>query len=521
MARRLAQLGLRVGGAGPRAAPGGARRWPRRWAARSRPVRFVNSLGLGDPPSAAGIARRVERYPTVGFKLDAGASWTRGDRGGARGAAAACETVDFKGRYGLEVADEDALVAMYRAVLDAFPYALLEDPHELPAVEALIAPVRDRVSLDAPIRTPADIGATRTINVKPSRIGGLRPLFDDLRVLRRRTACAMYGGGMGELGVGRGQIELLAALFHPDAPNDVAPSAFNAPELAGGLPSSPLGAWTGPWVPGFRAGGSTQATSGSRVQRERALRRGLRRGHAAACQRVGLRGGLEQQLAPALGSPRSSTSSPRRRQRAGRAGARADPRVLGDRAAQAQLGLVGAARACARQPRDEVLRGADADAAAGDHREQPRVRREPSRAASAAASRSPSSRDRLGDIARRVPVDPVGQVGAAVARQLGAALARALARSAADGVGVGDVGQPGPRLGRVGGLLGEPVAVDLGGAGRGPRACTRAATRTSHGAIRSPAWAASASASRPSASASAQRPSSCASAARQSGTYQR
>ncbi len=33
----------------------------------------------------------------------------------------------------------------------------------------------------------------------------------------------MYGGGMGELGVGRGQIELLAALFHPDAPNDVAP----------------------------------------------------------------------------------------------------------------------------------------------------------------------------------------------------------------------------------------------------------------------------------------------------------
>ena len=31
----------------------------------------------------------------------------------------------------------------------------------------------------------------------------------------------MYGGGMGELGVGRGQIELLAAIFHPDAPNAV------------------------------------------------------------------------------------------------------------------------------------------------------------------------------------------------------------------------------------------------------------------------------------------------------------
>jgi hypothetical protein len=46
----------------------------------------------------------------------------------------------------------------------------------------------------------------------------------------------MYGGGMGELGVGRGQIELLAALFHADAPNDVAPSAHNEDDP----PASPL-----------------------------------------------------------------------------------------------------------------------------------------------------------------------------------------------------------------------------------------------------------------------------------------
>jgi len=49
----------------------------------------------------------------------------------------------------------------------------------------------------------------------------------------------MYGGGMGELGVGRGQIELLAALFHADAPNDVAPSAYNEEDPPGGLPTSP------------------------------------------------------------------------------------------------------------------------------------------------------------------------------------------------------------------------------------------------------------------------------------------
>ena len=60
----------------------------------------------------------------------------------------------------------------------------------------------------------------------------------------------MYGGGMGEVGIARGQIELLAALFHPDGPNDVAPSRYNDTELAAGLPESPLTPVAG--VTGFR-----------------------------------------------------------------------------------------------------------------------------------------------------------------------------------------------------------------------------------------------------------------------------
>jgi L-alanine-DL-glutamate epimerase-like enolase superfamily enzyme len=201
------------------------------------PLRFVNSLGLGDPPSAAEIARRHERNPTVGFKLDAAAAWN--EEIVAELVSLDCvEIVDFKGRYGLEIADEDALVAMYRVVLAAFPDALFEDPHELPAVEELLEPVRSRLSFDAPIRRVGDI-TTRTINVKPSRIGGLRPLLEIYEHCSEH-GIAMYGGGMGELGIGRGQIELLAALFHPDTPNDVAPSAFNAEELPDGLPASPL-----------------------------------------------------------------------------------------------------------------------------------------------------------------------------------------------------------------------------------------------------------------------------------------
>ena len=113
------------------------------------------------------------------------------------------------------------------------------------------------MSYDAPIRDAEDIGATplaaRIVNVKPSRIGSLRRLFDVYaRCARERRP--MYGGGMGELGVGRGQIELLAALFHADAPNDVAPSAYNEDDPPGDLPPSPLAprpeATGFRWVPG-------------------------------------------------------------------------------------------------------------------------------------------------------------------------------------------------------------------------------------------------------------------------------
>ena len=106
------------------------------------------------------------------------------------------------------------------------------------------------MSYDSPIRSAEDIGETplaaRVVNVKPSRIGSLFEVY--ARCARERRP--MYGGGMGELGVGRGQIELLAALFHADAPNDVAPSAYNEDNPPGGLPASPLA--PRPEATGFR-----------------------------------------------------------------------------------------------------------------------------------------------------------------------------------------------------------------------------------------------------------------------------
>jgi hypothetical protein len=87
------------------------------------------------------------------------------------------------------------------------------------------------------------------VNVKPSRIGSLRALFE-IYARCAREGRPMYGGGMGELGVGRGQIELLAALFHAGAPNDVAPSAYNEDDPPGVLPASPLA--PRPEATGFR-----------------------------------------------------------------------------------------------------------------------------------------------------------------------------------------------------------------------------------------------------------------------------
>jgi hypothetical protein len=211
------------------------------------PLTFVNSLGLGDPPLASKVSSRLEAYPSVGFKLDAAPGWTAEIVRELAGCGAV-RTVDFKGRYGLEIEDVDALGVMYDTVLEAFDDdVILEDPHAemMDKLEGVYA----RVSMDAPIATVSDIGDLRTINVKPSRIGSLRAL-SEIYAHCAASGVRMYGGGMGELGIARGQIELLASLFHPDSPNDVAPSAFNLDELPGGLPSSPLEVGTPP--AGFR-----------------------------------------------------------------------------------------------------------------------------------------------------------------------------------------------------------------------------------------------------------------------------
>jgi L-alanine-DL-glutamate epimerase-like enolase superfamily enzyme len=208
-----------------------------------RPVRFVVSLRLPEPPSLGGLLRLRERYPGMRFKLDPTSDWD--DRLVTELVAlAAVDVVDLKAAYRGTVVDQPPDAALYSRVAEAFPDAWIEDPDLAePGTRAALASHRGRISWDAIVHSVADLEALPlppgALNVKPSRFGSLRSLLEvyDFCALR---GIAMYGGGQFELGPGRGQIQYLASLFHPDAPNDVAPVGYNEQEPPPGLPASPL-----------------------------------------------------------------------------------------------------------------------------------------------------------------------------------------------------------------------------------------------------------------------------------------
>jgi len=207
-----------------------------------RPVSFVASGGLGAPPSTARVRAFLADYPTLRFKLDARPDWT--DEIFVELRELGCvDSIDLKGQYTGTVVDNPPDLALYRRVLEAFPDAWIEDPALTPETDALLDPHADRVTWDAVIHSVADIEALRwpprTVNVKPSRFGSIDRLFAAYEYCEAKGIGA-YGGGQWELGPGRGHIQLLAALFHPDTPNDVAPGGYNAPQPVPGLPTSPL-----------------------------------------------------------------------------------------------------------------------------------------------------------------------------------------------------------------------------------------------------------------------------------------
>ncbi|MSO47787.1 MAG: hypothetical protein EXQ67_06860 [Thermoleophilia bacterium] len=171
-----------------------------------RPVHFVVS-----PPRI-----HLRRFPGLRLKVD-----SDGVEPGLP-----IDVIDFKAQ---------GSVALVRRAFDQYPEALFEDPPQI--VDGL------RVSWDTQIQTVEDIRRLPerpdAINIKPARVGSVRALFEIYEECRS-SGIAMYGGGQHELGPGRAQIQVLASLFHSDAPNDVAPAGYNAADPPELLTPSPL-----------------------------------------------------------------------------------------------------------------------------------------------------------------------------------------------------------------------------------------------------------------------------------------
>ncbi len=212
-------------------------------AREPRPVRFVVSLRLGEPPSLDPVRSRLELYPGLRFKLDPTSSWDEALIAALR-ATGAVDSVDFKGYYVGSIVDQPADAVLYRRVAEAFTDAWIEDPaltagdrrRARAPPRALLLGCADPLDRRHPRRCPTRRAWSTS---SPPAWAGCAACSTPMTTARSRES-ATTAAGSSSWASAAGQIQYLASLFHADAPNDVAPSGFNLPVTPAGLPSSPL-----------------------------------------------------------------------------------------------------------------------------------------------------------------------------------------------------------------------------------------------------------------------------------------
>ena len=208
----------------------------------AKAVTFVVSTRISDASGVASLRALRGMVPTLRFKLDPVPSWND-ELLAELVSLAGVDVVDMKGLYRNATVAMEPEPELYRRVFEALPAAWIEDPALTDDTAELLDRHRDRITWDAPIRSVGDIEALpwppRHLNIKPARFGSIRRLFEAYDYCEAQ-GIGVYGGGMFEQGPGRGQLQYLASLFHPDGPNDLAPVEYNLQRDAGELPSSPL-----------------------------------------------------------------------------------------------------------------------------------------------------------------------------------------------------------------------------------------------------------------------------------------
>lgn len=186
-----------------------------------RPVRYVKSFDrTADAASLAACSAEL--------KIDVDPAWTE-DAWRRLSTTGTVAVLDFK-------------LGGDRAVLERarrwFPLAWIEDPPGDAATWP--AGVAEHWSADATVTGVAALEAMSpmpaAVNVKAPRVGGVLEAVACLEwcTSHGRTA---YIGGMFEVGVGRRQSLVLAALFTADGPNDIAPLGNPAASTARGAPA--------------------------------------------------------------------------------------------------------------------------------------------------------------------------------------------------------------------------------------------------------------------------------------------
>jgi hypothetical protein len=179
------------------------------------PFHCVVSFGGVDDPAATARA-----LGDVALKVDADPAWSEATWAALRDAGRVA-VLDWKG---------GGTRAAHEAAHRRFPDALVEDPAV--AASPWSAGLAARLAVDQALTAPDDLDrlpvAPVAANLKPARLGGVLPLLATAGRCAARGV-AVYVGGMWEVGVGRRQLHVLAALLAPDGPNDVAPLAERLP----------------------------------------------------------------------------------------------------------------------------------------------------------------------------------------------------------------------------------------------------------------------------------------------------
>ena len=215
----------------------------RRSAASPSPLRFVVSMGLGDPASFEPVRRRLERYPDLRFKLDARSDWTP-ELIARLQATGSVEALDLKGLYEGSPVDQGADPVLYERVGAGLPRGGGSRTRASTRGRSRSSRRTATASRGTPTFT-----ASPTSRPSPSRRGSstssrrawapCASSFAAYAYCEERGGAGVYGGGQLKLGRAAGRSSTWRASFTPTRPTTSPLRRYNHPDVPDGLPVEP------------------------------------------------------------------------------------------------------------------------------------------------------------------------------------------------------------------------------------------------------------------------------------------